>query len=105
MRRSMEMEQESATAQRGERCRRSGWWCRCLCRGKRASSQCSGLYFGSSILTRPLTSFVVAASFSLRSRTFRITSAILWIALSPRSGAEPWQETPCMSTRISILPR
>ena len=38
-------------------------------------------------------------------RTLRMTSAILWMALSPRSGAEPWQETPCISTRISMRPR
>ena len=32
-------------------------------------------------------------------------SAILKMALSPRSGAEPWQDMPFTSTRISMRPR
>jgi hypothetical protein len=45
------------------------------------------------------------ANLSFSARTSSSISDILYIALSPRSGAEPWQDIPATSTLISIRPR
>ena len=42
---------------------------------------------------------------SLRYLTLVSIGAILYTALTPRSGAEPWQEMPVVSTSSSMRPR
>ena len=78
----MEMRQPSATAQREGEEKKISETVR-LPLPRNASS----LRFGCSALS-----------------SFRIGPA-LKIALSPRSGAEPWQLTPLMTTSISMRPR